>query len=233
MELKFLKTSLAGLILSATCMSNVVNAALITETWQGTVTSTSDANIHNLNDVLSWTVTYEDTATIMNVYLDGADGIAGTADDTLSRTETCPTGSSCSAYSSLANASIGLDDILLPIYAKLSAQSVDTHDRWLDNYSRRFTRTNGQANAHKRNDDYGFGATWEVGRSGFAAIEVYTSSSSKEYVHMGSLSFTSVITTGTGGTGGTGSGTTALPEPSTLAIFALGIIGLASRKYMK
>lgn len=77
------KLFLLASMLAFTLQFTSVRAAPITEIWQAEVLNTTHTAAAAIGDILSWTVTYDDTSRYMRQYWDGPDGKAQTADDTV------------------------------------------------------------------------------------------------------------------------------------------------------
>lgn len=97
----------------------MTNAALITETWTGTIVRTSlDDSL--IGSTFNVTLTYDNTSTSASEYWDGENGVAefGLGDDTVAYThctESAPVATSCdmrySQYAFVSQALINLDEV--------------------------------------------------------------------------------------------------------------------------
>lgn len=228
MKFNLLNTALLGLILSACLSVNIANAGLITETWQGTVSDINNSSrhslndMHSLNDILSWTVTYDDKSVKRTIYNDGPDAIAGTLDDTIYevRERVCP-GVWCENFQVLADASFDLSNLFRPIYDELEPAGIDPFDINGINYSYRKIGETGIDNLgfYQDGNEANF---WTDGEgSGSGRFAVYNALLEAHQFSLDDVTMISV------------SREYQVPEPSTFFIFALGIMGLAFRRAKK
>ena len=226
MKFRFFNTALISLSLSICALVNVANATLITETWQATVTGTLNNNLFQVNDTLNWTVTYDDSDLIMHTYSDGLDGIAQTSDDTVDETldASCPSGSFCNFFTVAADAHVNLNDILVIMYDYVNYMNIDLLDIQNYNDAQRYQTGDYEGRAYVRHymDSVQLNANFDLQRGdlGFGGLYVYTTNGVLG-VNMDNIRILPPIDM------------IPVPEPSTLAIFALGMIGLASRRFKK
>jgi len=223
MKFKFLKSSLTGSLLAATCLVNVANAGLI-------FTNTS-----NITLSASQVESGGDTTANQDV----AGGLGGTL---LAYTATAPNSGGNYALSNLNDGDIGIGITSDGFYALHSngdlrlAFGADTLLGGIAIYNGYSNRDDG---SYKLIDDTGttLGA-WNVST---------TSGGTNNGVDSFWLTFNTPVTSAYLTLRSTNieygkasyreiqvfSSSVAVPEPSTLAIFALGMIGLASRRFKK
>ena len=219
MKLKFLKTISLSLLLSASCFVNVANAGLITQLFD------TDADIINLtqadNTILGTHGKVTELMAVTDVinFWDGIGGqghfnpslsFLGNANETFvvnvtGFVEILTDG----MYTFGTNADDGLK-------LEIGGNSV-IYDDNMHSAQDRFGSLFLSAGMHSL--DLVF---WE--RRGGASLELFATSGQRSSFDS---SFRLVGDTQNGGLA------TSVPEPSTLAIFALGVIGLASRRFKK
>ena len=236
MRNKFLNVAFAGLLLPVSALINVASAGLITETWQGTVSSATWNEINpdtsapsllfQVNEIVSWTITYDDESKIAHESNDGPDGISGTDDDYIEQTfdATCPGGNSCTTYSTIADATFELDEILARIYGEIGDLGLSLRDiTGSKSSSLAFTLLDETTYNLLFRDDLQFGVIlgpsnpWD-NYEGFASVAV------EGGFYQVLITDVSKKTKGV---------VSYVAEPSTLVMFALGLIGLASRRFKK
>jgi hypothetical protein len=208
------------------CFNMPAIAGLITETWQGEVT---DTNTDLIGVLMSWTVTYDESSMMAGGYLDGPDGTAGTIDDVVDWEYdlSCPTGDGCGQGLGFANAIFDFGEI----FGALSSQ-VPVGYSWSDaeeNYNEATVWTNNDGTKYyfyrrenfryESNDFQGnakaeFHSYQQVGQ-GLRANVSYLRFSPPTLLSVKNTIIKEV------------------PEPTTLAILALGLMGLASRQFSK
>jgi len=221
MKFRYFSTALIGLSLSICTLVNVASATLITETWQGKVTETVNNNLFQVRETLSWTVTYDNTSLIMNDWNDGPDGVANTDDDYIDWVgdATCPSGWYCKGVTLFANAKMDLSNITDRMHTYISQQDgwlIDIYDR---NYTQRYTYFGRYPIAKTLHDSLYFKSQSGYGAADGASLQLFTNLGSLQ-VSMGELKLVA-------------SDGIAVSEPTTLTIFALGMMGLVSRRFKK
>ena len=219
LKFKFLNTAVVCLIFSASAITNVARAGLIEETWQGTVTSSSTTSVLSIGDIATWTIQYDDSSLVMNEYTEGQDGVEGTADDTVNQIfdARCPGGSYCSQYDIFADALFNLDAFELPMLEFMRTTGEVENDFKDEHYAWRYSSVSGTNYFEME-----FGSTEFRYRAGHEDVVYYKYTDKgartiglNEIKMLGSRSIVDV------------------PEPSTLAILALAMIALTSRRMMK
>ena len=210
-----LKMAFASVLLG---ISGFANAALITERWQATVEDTNNT-IFALGDKVEWAVTFDDTSLIMYEYSDGADDLSNTDDDTISNIydASCPTGNVCGTYKMASEAIFDFTLLFTQIEttpgiipnnvnsSRVNQVSLDNTDRMHYWY---------------RVDSFSFDSKHYANGATRTRFEYYAFN---QYLDVRLSEATQLLD----------DNLVSAPEPSTLAIFALGMIGLASRRFKK
>jgi len=217
MKFKFLIASFAGLLLS---VSSIAHAGLITKYYVADLTS-ENTTLLSVGDTITWSVTFDDTSLVMNQYDDGLDGVAGTSDDFSNATfTTTPT----SSYNIYANATFDFQSLIAASNNEIAILTGLYADINQFNRSWYFARTNGTQNQMTTfYDDITFDAAdfpTTLG-GGTGSFKHYYRNNLNNLLSI-NLNFNKVREV-----------VQTVPEPSTLAIFALGMIGLASRRFKK
>jgi len=216
MKTSFLTDALVSCILATNCAISLANAALITESWQATVTSYNGSS-YQVNDRITWDVTFDNESLILSDYLDGADEIPGTTDDTLSYVydATCPNGYYCGDYIFMSEATFNFNGIYSNITSDLNDLGYTPHDRTSYNISGRYS------SATVDEIIYNFGANafygWNSQPNSSGYFSVTATGNQRHRLEFSDMQIINIVNS--------------VPEPDTLAIFALGILGLVSRKF--
>jgi hypothetical protein len=216
---------LATILLS---LNTNAHAALITETWQSTVTGVNDSAF-NIGDAFTWTVTYDNASLIKHVYSDGADGIAnlGSNDDLLTATHctgAAAGGIGCdsnfTSFSLFSDATYDISNF----YDVMSDANLTGRDVSNTNYAWVSIRAfDNMEFVNIQSDDFSFGLGLSQ-TNGFDAngIEFTTSTS-----------YQSVLLSTAGASTSSGSGPVSVPEPSALSLLGIGILGLSFSRRRK
>ncbi|SHH35943.1 hypothetical protein SAMN05216361_4378 [Marisediminitalea aggregata] len=219
--MKYFKYSL---LIVTLVIPSLATAALITETWQSTIRTVSNTTAFNVGDVIQWTVTYDDTSTVMHFYLDGSDGVAGTGDDILDSTPVidCPDGEYCGQYSLFSDAVFGgLENFTAPLLAEFASNGHTVRDAADVNISALFRYTSGEVSMALVRDELNFlidmSTPVENGWQ-YLALAYTSSGGAKNWVV---LSFESEIVD---------LHSSVISEPSSVTIFCLVFMGLVARK---
>ena len=211
MKNKILKTISTTSLLLACLLTNVSNAGLITESYTGTVTS-SDGTVV-IGDDLTWSYTWDNTSGTITEFYSGTDQTAFTGDDIVHQTFNSHTGAAFVSDVSFDTTQLDslFDSVYLPLGFTELAKNVTKGNSWL--------LQGGTQNRITSNID-GYGIRMDLTNNNLTLAKAYLNSSaqlSEFYIQVGNLTRVNAQ----------------VPEPSTLAIFALGMMGLASRRFKK
>jgi hypothetical protein len=222
MNFKLLNTVFIGLLLSASSLVHITNAGIITEEWSSTVSKVHNSNAYTLGDVLQFTFSYDNTATENHIYDKGPDGLAGTDDDILTFSQRILDSPNYDVYSDITTNFL---DLATPMINETIEQGFKVSD-W-NNYYNTYSHTpNGMAWSDEEitvSSSNGTSHAYAFFTPAFNNGDVRTSYLDggvmiEKYIEFSSFNRVLVKQ---------------VPEPSTLAIFALGMIGLASRRFKK
>lgn len=208
-----MKSSKLILLFCSVAFFSPTNAALITQTWTGTIISTNldDSYIGQTFDVL---LTYDNESNVAHQYLDGSNDIAefGAGDDVIGTThctDRAQPGTSCdhvyTVHPFLDDASINLDEViaLFDGIAPLNAYSY--------NYSMVYQSSDFVTLAQYAADSI----SWRAGLDGndYATTFWYDSSQTDFYRDSHSASFAATYAL-------------SVPEPSIIILMTTGFVGL-------
>jgi len=211
MKFKYLKAAFAGMVFSASCLVNVANAGLITETYKGEVIY-SDGSL-SLGEMLSWTFTYDNTKNTATNWQDGLDGLSYTADDIINVGH-------FPFHSFVSDVTFDLNQFDTLFDSSASALGYIAN-RQIDNSGNSHYLTNTFGSRITSNFD-GYGVRLDFPNNALTLNKSFFNvddGSRKEFnIQVANLTKVDL---------------TKVPEPSTLAIFALGMMGIASRRFKK
>jgi len=213
MKSKFLNTALTGLILSATCLVNVANSGIITHGYLTTddasnyITDTNTGRLYTRFDAFDWTVAQTLTAIESDGEFEGWNVMTSTQADEFIAAALGRATTSChtSNFGTICGGISGWSD------GDFGASFDHNEDYFgfIDLKAGERGYAVGEigyfsGNSIRRHDNWGYEATMD-GYNSSHAINLTLYKDIKMDV----------------------------PEPSTLAIFALGLMGLASRRFKK
>ena len=223
--IKKLKIRANALIFSLIALlSSQANAALITEEWTVIVTSSDYAQL-TTGSLLTWQVSFDETAELATEFDDGFDGIAKTADDFAFLTESasCPSGIYCGLYQSYVDfASADIDNLLTQLDGFAALAGLSAFDISQTNKSVRAQEMDffgGIINLDILRDQHFFQANQLLGGTIFSQYMDNNFAIDDLALGFDVISISKVSQN--------------VPEPSTVAIFALGIFGLMARSKTK
>jgi len=222
MKFKFLNVSFVALILSATCIINTANAGIITEKWSATVSKVHNSNAYTLGDVLQFTFSYDNTSTESHRYDKGLDGLAGTADDILTFSWKILENPNYDVYS---NITTNFLDLATPMIDETIAQGFAVND-WNHFYNTYSHTPNGMAWSEEE-------ISVDSSNGKVQASAFYTSAFSNGYIGTSYTDGGMIINKYIELSSVNRVLVQQVPEPTTLAIFAIGMMGLASRRFNK
>ncbi len=206
--------------------SSYSSAAIIEEVWQAKIFNVQGTTGYAVNDMISWSVTYDDQSTAFNRYLDGANGLDddGLGDDTDYK-KFCIDGGSdlnCTTtvtdYTLLANATFDFGDIFSTM---LSSSSIpNAYDAGSYNQSIRFTTTSAAKRSAYISDNLSFlGATNQAGYFLSSRYDDNPSIWSYDRIEFYQVQISSSVSQ--------------VPEPSIIALFAAGLFGIGFARRRK
>jgi len=200
-------------------LSCTANAGLITTNYMADVNAVYNSTTVSVGDSVSWSVTYDEDSISSHMYKDGLDGIAGTADDQIDWTNNCsPTDTiGCQfradvVYSNLNILPVLLQEIFATSGTLRDYQNQNRSDVYINEYNAEFYQFSADSIAFEFN-------IFTNSAYGQLSIQTYLENG---FVGSKTVRFNNIRTANID-----------VPEPSTLAIFALGMFGLASRKFKK
>ena len=212
MKFKLLYSSFLGLIL---LVSSLANAGLITENYTAEV-SFSNSSTFQMNDIISWEIQYEDTSLIGHGFEPFTGDISYTID------ATCPTGPECNYYSLAAIATGDHTTLFSSFLAGISDfQELDITNDINENLRLR-TSSVSDFYYYRDNSISLIVSSLTSGEQYGNARFQYINSEGRR--NSAFLEFRNVEKT---------TSANQISEPSTLTIFTLGVIGLASRRFNK
>jgi hypothetical protein len=208
------KKTLGAIVFLA--LSFTASAGLITTNYIADVNAVYRSSTVSVGDTVSWSVTFDEDSMSSHMYKDGLDGEASTADDQIDWINNCfPTNCQLRADAVYTNLNI------LPVLLQEIFDSSGTlRDITSQNRSDVYINTYGSEYYKFSADSVNF-ESYIFANSNFGSLSIQT------YLDDGSISskivrFDNIRTENID-----------VPEPSTLAIFVLGMLGLASRKLKK
>jgi len=209
MNNKYLNTAIVVITL---LFSTYTKAGLITENWIADISS-SDTTAFTAGQTVSWSVVYDSDSLVMHEYSDATGNIERTWD------ARCPSGHFCNTYTMFSDALFDVSSIYDVFAAHIPLNFSDS-DVTISNYSRAYTDNAGTTYYDMR-----------AGNTYFYLQDVGSNNGSFIYHMRDGINHVNVqsqfnITN-------MRQGSISVPEPSTLVIFALGIISLASRRFNK
>ncbi len=211
---------------TALVFSSYSSAAVIEEVWEARVHAVQGTTGYAVNDIISWTVSYDDQSTAFNRYFDGANGLDddGLGDDTAYQKLCIDGGSdlnctnSSADYTLLANATFDFGDIFSTM---LSSSSIPNAFN-AANYNQSILLTTTSAVTHLAyvSDSLSFlGAT---NQAGFFLSQRYDddpSIRSHDRIEFSQVQISSSVSQ--------------VPEPSIIALFAAGLFGIGFARRRK
>lgn len=197
-------------------LSFTANAGLITTNYMADVNFVSRSTTVSVGDSVSWSVTYDEDSISSHMYKDGLDDKAGTADDQIDWINNCsPTNCQFRAdavYTNLNILSILLQEIIDTSATLRDIRSQNHSDVYINKHNAEYYNLSADSVSFENNifNNNGYGSL---------SIQTYLKdgSISSKYVAFNNIRKASID----------------VPEPSTLAVFSLGMFGLASRKLKK
>lgn len=190
------------------------SAALITKTFEADVYNTNRTSVVNLGDTISWSLSYDDTSTSYTIFEDGVDGVAGTSDDTLYAISNCT--DSCLLKANLTWINFSLID---QVVAEIFSEGATLRDVFGINYARAHFTSSGRQLYSFRQDS--INADFQTSVLGSLSIETITAAGETSNKNIFFENIREVT------------GSVAVPEPSSLAVFGLAGLLLAGRRFSK
>ena len=227
-KIKMIKAALAGLVLA---VSGIANAGLITEKWSGTI-NFSNVPTLAVGSTLEWTVIYDNTATYSDSYYDGVDDTSFTDDDILySRSDNVLFKGAVSTFQSNAIYEFGnVFDVMELFILQQSGYLTpnNTNTRWTigDGVSQDYLYSGNNHEFTMGINPYNYTYTPAIIDPDYARFNIFYQETlptgivnpRQAFLELSNLTLHTVAS---------------VPGPSTLAIFALGLMGLASRRFKK
>jgi len=206
MNFKFLKVFTVVIILF---FSLNTKAGMITENWQAEVSFT-DSTGFTVGQLVYWSVVYDNSSLVMHRFDDATGAVEYTWD------ASCP-GTWCVDYSMFADAIFETSDIYNAFAANIPV-NFSGSDQNITNYSRTYKQTNGANYYDYIKDDFHFYVS-TYGNGGYFEMFMRDGDNNVDtsrQIDVVNMKLAEPV-----------------PEPSTLAIFALGMMGLASRRFKR
>ncbi len=212
---------------TALVFSSYSSATIIEEVWQAKIYNVQGTTGYAVDDMISWTVTYDDQSTAFNRYFDGANGLDddGLGDDTDFQ-KVCIDGGSdlnCTAtvtdYTLLANATFDFGDIFSTM---LSSSSIPNAFN-AANYNQSILLTTTSAVTHLAyvSDSLSFMGVSDY-HAGYFLSQRYDddpSIRSHDRIEFSQVQISSSVSQ--------------VPEPSIIALFAAGLFGIGFARRRK
>lgn len=211
----FLFSSIAFLFQSVPAES-----APITEIWQAEVVNTTHTAAAAIGDILTWSITYDDSSRYMTQYYDGPDGVANTADDSINQIWDVQASPYSSLYNVFSDATWDFGDIFAKMEQVVFDSALSLRDGW--NYNQNLFYGADTKNLYEYVADHrDFFFTDNFGVNDTARFNVYYwyTTGSPESVRVDVSNFTQVQAS--------------VPEPGSLAMLLLGfaaVFGRGSRR---
>lgn len=197
-------------------LSFTANAGLITTNYIADVNAVYRSTTVSIGDTVSWSVTYDEDSMSSHMYKDGLDDEAGTADDQIDWINNCfPTNCQFRADAVYSNLNI-LPTLLQEIFDTSGTlrdiQNQNRSDVYINKYDSEYYKLSADSLTFE---------SFIFTNSNFGSLSIQTylddGSTSSKTVRFNNIRKENID----------------VPEPSTLAIFVFGMLGLASRKVNK
>jgi hypothetical protein len=220
MKFRSLNIALIGAVLAVSCLVNITYAGIITEKWSATVTKVHNTTAYSQGDLLQFIFSYDSTSTESHTYDKGLDGVTGTIDDILTYSQNILDQPNYDIFSDITTNFL---DLATTMINETMTQGFEVHD-WSGYYNTYSHTPYGIAWSDEEitvSSSNGISSAYAFFTPAFSNGDVRTSYVDNgviisKYIELSSFTRTVVQQ---------------VPEPSTLAVFALSMIGLASRRF--